>query len=412
MFGIKYIKRGTKMKDHIRIEDPKQCCGCGACVNICPCGAIMMKEDEMGFIFPSVDEEKCVNCGLCISVCTFTDKGSGANGDPEVYAAVTKNTGVLMESSSGGLFTELAEAVLDKGGAVFGAAWGENMSLCHIAVENKKDLARLRGSKYVQSSTDSTFKRAKEMLDSGRYVCYSGTPCQISGFKAFLKKDYEKLLTVDIICHGVPSMKMLKDDLGYVAGKKKMNIRDVKFRDKTYGWGVLGSISGDGAKIKYHSGTSPYYFYFLNGEIYRESCYNCRYPSEGRQGDITLGDYWGIREELTSKMGEVDVDKGVSCVLVNNEKGRQWMKLIESRLLIAQSDRKSAEKRNKQLTAASVPMREHTALSDMYKEKGYDAFLYWYKKHYKEHIAGAIKRMIPGKIKRKLMQTYNDIRSR
>ena len=400
------------MKDHIRIEDPKKCCGCGACLSICPSGAITMKEDEMGFIFPSVDEARCVNCGLCLSVCTFTDKRSGENGDPEVYAAVTKNTGVLMESSSGGLFTELAEAVLDKGGVVFGAAWAEDLSLCHIAVENKKDLARLRGSKYVQSSTENTFKSAKELLDSGRYVCYSGTPCQISGLKAFLKKDYEKLLTVDIICHGVPSMKMLKDDLGYVTGKKKINIRDVKFRDKEYGWGVLGSISGDGTKIKYHSGTSPYYFYFLNGEIYRESCYNCRFPSEGRQGDITLGDYWGIRQELALKMGDVDLDKGVSCVLVNNEKGRQWMKLIESRLLIAESDRKSAEKRNKQLTAASVPMSEHTALSDMYREKGYDAFLYWYKKHYKEHIKGAVKRMLPGKLKRKLMETYNNIRSK
>ena len=410
LFGI--IKKRNKMKDHIRIEDPAKCCGCGACVNICPRGAIGMKEDGMGFIFPSVDEEKCVNCGLCLSVCNFTDKGSGANGDPEVYAAVTKNADVLMESSSGGLFTELAEAVLDKGGAVFGAAWTEDLSLCHIEVANKKELARLRGSKYVQSSTESTFRRAKELLDGGRYVCYSGTPCQISGLKAFLKKDYEKLLTIDIICHGVPSMKMLRDDLGYVTGKKKMNIRDVKFRDKQYGWGVLGSITGDGTKIKYHSGTSPYYFYFLNGEIYRESCYNCRFPSEGRQGDITLGDYWGIRQELASEMGEVDLDKGVSCVLVNNDKGREWMKLIESRLLIAVSDRKSAEKRNKQLTAASVPMSEHKALSEMYREKGYDAFLYWYKKHYKEHITGAIKRMIPGKLKRKLMQTYNDIRSR
>lgn len=398
------------MKKHIVIDDTKKCCGCGACVNVCPRNAIEMKEDELGFIYPAVDEAKCINCGLCINVCVFTDKGVGANGEPAVYAAASKNNTVLLSSSSGGIFTELAEAIIDKGGVVFGAAWDENLSLHHIGVDNKADLAMLRGSKYVQSYTKNAYSTAKELLDSGRYVCYSGTPCQIAGLKAFLKKDYDKLLTLDIICHGVPSQKMLKDDLAYVSGKKKINVKDVKFRDKSYGWGVLGSLSDDTSKIKYHSGTSPYYFYFLSGEIYRDSCYNCRFPSEGRQGDITLGDYWGIRQELAAKMGDVDLDKGVSCILVNNDKGKQWMSLIESSLLIAKSDRKSAEKRNKQLTRASVPTPEHNALSDMYKKKGYEAFLYWYKKHYKEHATGAVKRMIPGKIKRKLMQVYNDIK--
>lgn len=282
------------MKDCIKIEDPKTCCGCGACVNVCPCDAIAMQEDESGFIYPVVDQERCVKCGLCRDVCVFTDKGVGANVEPEVYAAATKNSDIIMESSSGGIFTELAEAVIDKGGVVFGAAWAEDMTLHHIGVDNKDDLKRMRGSKYAQSSTDDTYRRVKSLLDDGRYVCYSGTPCQIAGLKAFLKTDYEKLLTLDVICHGVPSMKMLKDDLAYVSGKKGIKIKDVRFRDKSYGWGVTGSIEGDKASIKYDSGSSPYYFYFLNGEIYRESCYNCRFPSEGRQGDITLGDYWGI----------------------------------------------------------------------------------------------------------------------
>ena len=399
------------MKDCINIEDPKTCCGCGACVNACPCDAISMKEDESGFNYPIVDTARCVKCGLCRDVCVFCDKGVGANGMPEVYAAATKNRDILIESSSGGIFTELAEAIIDKGGAVFGAAWAEDMSLRHVCVENKNDLKKMRGSKYVQSSADYTYRRAKDLLDAGRYVCYSGTPCQIAGLKAFLKKDYEKLLTLDIICHGVPSQKMLKDDLAYVSGKKGINIKDVRFRDKKYGWGVKGSIKSDGTSMKYDSGNSPYYFYFLNGEIYRESCYNCRFPSEGRQGDITLGDYWGIGRELAKKMGDVDLDKGVSCILVNSEMGKYWMSAIKNKLLIALSERKDAERRNKQLTAASVPMPEHNSLSSMYREKGYEAYLYWYKKNYKKHIIRFVKELIPRKLKRRLMQIYSSLSS-
>ena len=398
------------MKSFLQIKRPDECCGCGACANACACGAITMQADEAGFLYPKVDEARCVKCGRCVDVCVFNTKQKGANGDPAVYAAVIADKEALLESSSGGVFTALAEAVLDRGGAVFGAAWVDGLTVAHVCVEDKAGLDRLRGSKYVQSATENAYRAAKELLDGGRYVCYSGTPCQIAGLKAYLKKDYDKLLTLDIICHGVPSMKMLKDDLSYVAGKKNINVKDIKFRDKSYGWGVLGSLTGDSSKIKYHSGTSPYYFYFLNGEIYRDSCYNCRFPAEGRQGDITLGDYWGIRQELAAEMGDVDIDKGVSCILVNNDKGKRWMSQIKDKLLIAGSDRKSAEKRNKQLTHASVPTPEHNALSDMYKKKGYEAFLYWYKKHYKEHVIGAVKRIIPAKIKRQLMQAYSRLK--
>ena len=398
------------MKDCIKIENPKECCGCGACKNICPKNAITMEENEMGFFYPVVDEELCINCGLCKTVCVFSDKHTGENKEASVYAAASKNTDTLMSSSSGGLFTELASAVIDKGGAVFGAAWSEDFSLHHIAVTKKSDLNMLRGSKYVQSSTDDTYSQAKKMLDNGMYVCYCGTPCQIAGLKAFLKKDYDKLLTLDLICHGVPSVKMLQQDLEYVSKKKKINITDVKFRDKGYGWGVTGSLSNGTSKVKYDSGVSPYYFYFLNGEIYRESCYNCRFPSEGRQGDITLGDYWGINQELVKQMGDVDLDKGVSCILVNSEKGRQWINQIKDSLFITSSDRKSAEKRNKQLTHASVPTPEHNALSAMYKEKEYEAFVYWYKKNYKKHIIHFIKSLIPRKTRRRLMQVYSKIK--
>lgn len=399
------------MKDYIKIENSKDCCGCGACVNACPVSAITMKENEIGFIYPSVCETLCIGCGRCKKVCVFSEKLVGANGEPQVFAAVTKNKEVLAESSSGGIFTEIAEAVIDKGGAVFGAAWTEDFSLNHILTDNKNDLNKLRGSKYVQSSTKDTFKQAEQLLKSGTYVCYSGTPCQIAGLKAFLGKDYDHLLTIDLICHGVPSIKMLKDDLAYVSGRKKINIKDIKFRDKAYGWGVTGSLADGKSKVKYDAGNSPYYFYFLNGEVYRDSCYNCRFPEEGRQGDITLGDYWGIKQELVLKMNDVDIDKGISCVLVNSEKGKRLMSEIEDKLSFTVSDRKSVEKRNKQLTHSSIPTPEHNTLLDMYREKGYDAFLHGYKRNYKKRIIGFAKSMIPKKIKRKLSEVFGNIKS-
>ena len=207
------------MTNHILIEKTEQCCACGACVNTCPRNAIQMKEDAAGFLFPSVDESLCVNCGLCVKVCTFTEKGAGAHGEPEVFAAALKDQDVLRESSSGGVFSALANAVLDRGGVVFGAAWTEDLALKHIAVENKADLQKLRGSKYAQSSTGTTFRDVKKILAEGRTVLYSGTPCQIAGLKAYLGTDPENLLTADLVCHGVPSQRMLRDDLQHVSRK-------------------------------------------------------------------------------------------------------------------------------------------------------------------------------------------------
>ena len=394
------------MKNCIIIEEKKNCCGCGACVNSCPKGAIKMEEDEAGFIFPKVDEALCIDCGKCRRVCVFAEKGVGAaQGEPEVYAAVYGNSEVLEKSSSGGIFTPLACAVLNRGGAVFGAAWNENMELEHICIESAEELGRLRGSKYVQSSVKNSFQQAESLLKEGREVCFCATPCQISGLKAYLGRDYENLLSIDLVCHGVPSMRMLQDDLKALAGEKYGKICDIRFRDKRYGWAVKGSVLTDDSEIKYNASTSPYYFYFLKGEVYRESCYNCRFPGEGRQGDITLGDYWGIHGKLIEKLGGVNPDKGISCVLVNTEKGRRYFKEIEPSISFALSDRADAERRNHQLVSCSKPLPEHRTLLDGYIKKGSAAFREGYKKHIKEHIVRGIKNMIPARIKRKI----NDI---
>lgn len=390
------------MQNHVKIESLKDCCGCGACQNACPLNAIKMKEDKAGFIYPDVDTKLCVNCGKCVNVCTFTKKGDGANKEIAVYAAASKNREVLKGSSSGGLFTELARVVLKDGGAVFGAAWTDDFNLIHVCVENEEGLQLLRGSKYVQSNTCDTFRRVKEILCQGRKVCFCGTPCQVSGLKAFLNKNYENLFTIDIVCHGVPSIKMLKDDLKNISGGKYSNIKDVRFRDKDYGWGVKGSIRFGDSKMKYNAGNSPYYFYFLKGEVYRDSCYNCRFPSEGRQGDITLGDYWGIRGELISKLGDIDPDSGISCVLVNTEKGKKWLDSVNGSICIAETTRQAVEKRNHQLTAPSVKLPEHETLLSGYIENGYSAFKTGFKKHVKDRLKRMVKELFPSRIKRKI----------
>ena len=390
------------MKNYITIESPAQCCGCGACLNSCARDAITMQTDAAGFLFPSVDEARCVGCGKCVEVCVFPKKGWGAGNAPTVYAAVNKDAQVLEDSSSGGLFTALAGAVLDKGGAVFGAAWTEDLSLAHLCVENRQALGKLRGSKYVQSDTGDCYRQVKRILKEGRPVCYCGTPCQIAGLKAFLGKEDDKLLTIDLVCHGVPSMQMLRDDLAAVAGDKLSEIKDIKFRDKRRGWGVKGSLILEDKSLHYDAGTSPYYFYFLKGEVYRESCYHCRFPAENRQGDITLGDYWGVRGELLAQLEGVNPDKGVSCVLVNTQKGKQWFSAVETALCFAPTSLESVQKRNGQLTRHSEPLPEHETLLSGYLQTGYAAYQSGYKKHTKDHLVRFVKDLIPAKIKRKI----------
>lgn len=390
------------MKNCIDIKNPNECCGCAACLNICPKDAIVMIENEVGFIYPKVQEELCVNCGMCKSVCVFNKKGIGENKEPKVFAGVINDRETLKKSSSGGVFSAIANAVFQEGGVVFGAAWEKDFSLSHIVAHSGEELEKLRGSKYVQSSIGTTFREAKTLLDAGKLVCYSGTPCQISGLKSYLKKDYENLLTIDIICHGVPSIKMFKDDLMYVSGENSGELKEVKFRDKSYGWGTKGSVTAKNRKIKYNAGTSPYYFYFLKGEVYRDSCYNCRFPSEKRQGDITLGDYWGIKTELLKKLGDIDPDLGVSCLLVNTQKGEKWLDMAKNTLHLTESDRKSVEKRNGQLIKHSMPLPEHTDLLEGYKNSGFSAFVRGYKKHTKDHIIRGVKNIIPSNFKRKI----------
>ena len=303
----------------IEIKDKKNCCGCNACVSICAHRAITMLADTEGFLYPVVDKDVCIDCGLCEQVCPVINHSSPTL-PLKVYAARCYDEDLRFRSSSGGIFTLLAEAVIREGGVVFGAKFDEEWNVVHSWTETLDGLAAFRGSKYVQSTIGSSYTEAKNFLKEGRKVLFSGTPCQIAGLKRFLRKDYDNLLTMDVICHGVPSPLVWRKYLDEMCAEEK--ITDISFRDKTYGWEKYGFRLRSSA-IKANcllqpSSENVFMSSFLSRLSLRPSCHSCPNKS-GRSGsDISIADFWGI-EKYNSKFAD---NKGTSAVLVYTNKGK------------------------------------------------------------------------------------------
>lgn len=316
--------------ENISILDKKNCTGCRMCEQICPVNAIEMVENKEGFLEPKVIEEKCINCGLCAKRCPQLNNIHEKEEKAKAYAAKNRNLSELKQSSSGGLFSIFANYIIENNGAVYGCAFNKEFKAEHIRVDNKEDLNKLRGSKYVQSNTKNTFKQVKEDLQNNQLVLYTGTPCQIAGLKSFLGKDYDNLLTIDLICHGVPSQKLFSKYLEFLESKYKSKILEYEFRSKEKNtWGLNLKIRFENGKVKYiPARLDPYYKSFLNGDTYRESCYNCKYASINRIGDITLADYWGIEKEHPDFYDE----KGVSAIIVSSKKGQEFFEKIKNNI--------------------------------------------------------------------------------
>ncbi|NMA84106.1 MAG: 4Fe-4S dicluster domain-containing protein, partial [Epulopiscium sp.] len=266
----------------------KNCCNCAACMNICPKQAITIKTDEDGFSFPMINRDLCIECGLCNNVCAFQNIPISGNVPISTYVAINKDMDVLSASASGGIFGALASLILDKNGVVFGCAFNNKMEPKHICIDNLLDMKKIQGSKYVQSDINTTYIEAKRYIKNGRYVLFTGTPCQIAGLKSFLGKDYNNLITADIICHGVPSADFFKGYIKYLEDKLKGKVIDLKFRDKSKGWGHIEKViyKKDGIiKEKLIQPFNSYYHsYFLKGDILRENCYECKYACSSREG--------------------------------------------------------------------------------------------------------------------------------
>ncbi len=387
------------MHNKIKLYTDKQnCCGCGACENICPHGAITMLKDALGFFYPQIDNSICVGCALCTKICAFYDEGESNVAPLSAYAAVSKDQEILKCSTSGGVFAELANYILRRNGIVFGCGYDDKWVAKHIEISSIVDLHKLQGSKYVQSDVGDTFVKVKEYLNNGKKVLYSGTPCQISALRKFLKKDYENFYCIDIVCHGVGSPKLFEEDLKYLCGAQK--IRFVDFRSKETGWGTSGVIYTDKKQVKLDIVHSAYYYYYLENSIYRDSCYNCRYASEKRVGDLTLGDYWRIESAHPGIEKEIDLKKGVSCVLVNTQKGEELLNKIKDNLKLIQSKYKSIRERNGQLVKCCSKPANRDNIFTIYQNEGYMAVVRdWKRKTWRKRVVLRIKGFVPQKVR-------------
>ena len=317
----------------IHIEDKKECCGCWACYNACPKHCIGMKEDEEGFRYPVVDASLCIDCGLCEKVCPVihADKADTPHAQ-QGFLAQHKNEDIRKESTSGGAFTAIASWIIRQGGIVYGAGYRKGTFIVeHQGVETEKDLSVFRNSKYVQSNIGNTFKEALGHLKAGRWVCFSGTPCQIEGFRNFLRgREYEKLVCVDLVCRGIPSPRILTR---YIEAQQTLiggEFTNVLFRDKYYGYHYSSfSIYNKEKGKDYHKGvdSNAYLRAFFNNLRDRPSCYDCRFKKRYRKSDLTIWDCFPI-EKFTKQMD----GKGTTRVLVQSEKGKMIMDAIGSEL--------------------------------------------------------------------------------
>ena len=289
----------------IQIKNKKDCCGCHACSNACPKQCITMQADNEGFLYPVVDKETCIDCGLCEKVCPVINQNE-PHKPLHVYAAYNKNEEIRMQSSSGGIFTLLAEATINEGGVVFGAKFDKDWNVVHDYTETIDGIADFRGSKYVQSTIGNTYSQAKKFLQAGRKVLFSGTPCQIAGLKKYLRKEYDNLLTVDIICHGVPSPLVWRRYIDETAEK----LRAERAAGKN-------TVSESAMDICESHTTNVFMRAFLSNTILRPSCYACAAKQGKAHSDITIADFWGINK-IDSAFND---DKGCSAIFLNTEKG-------------------------------------------------------------------------------------------
>ncbi len=331
----------------LKVIDKSLCNGCTACKQVCPKNCITFKRDENGFLYPVIDSERCINCNLCQKTCPVLNKGENAEKQVNAFAVINKNESERQDSSSGGVFSLLAKYVLSRNGVVFGASFDESFNVKHIYVETENDLYKLRKSKYVQSEIDDTFLKAKDFLEQGRLVLFTGTPCQIGGLQSFLKKSYENLITQDIICHGVPSPKVWKK---YLETKlKKGEIKNISFRDKVTGWKQYSTtfIYNGKTDSEIYS-KNPYMQLFLKNVILRESCYNCAFKDKFRNSDITLADFWGVDNVCK----DFNDDKGVSLVITNSNKGEKIFSDIKDSLIYKQTDFEKSISYNPAMTSS------------------------------------------------------------
>lgn len=354
----------------ISVFDRKEdCCGCTACKHICPTHAIEMVSDQEGFLYPEINQKLCIDCGLCKQVCAFQNGYDVSTNFsiPEVYAAKHKKEDIRMSSTSGGAFTAISDFVLKNEGVIFGVAFDENMNVIHKAANTSDERDMFKGSKYVQSDLKDVYKEIKELLNTGRQVLFTGTPCQTAGLKSFLAKDNtEKLILCDIVCHGVPSPLIWREHIKHLGGKKRIKVMSYNFRDKLIGWrGTNVTIKFTNKMYKNDSLARTYTNLYFSHNILRPACHSCKYTNMERPSDITIADFWGIEKHIP----EFDDNKGISLVLINSAKGKEVFGNIENELIIRRSNERDCLQ--PQLREPSKPSPNRSEFWKEYESNGY-----------------------------------------
>lgn len=384
----------------IVINNKEDCCGCYACANICPKNCLNMVIDEEGFWYPSIDTEKCINCDLCVKSCPIIkneDKPYNNIFNKKVYSAQNIDENIRINSSSGGVFTLIAENIIEQDGIVVGATFNESFEVVHKLIEKKEDLKEIRGSKYVQSKIGDTYSMIKKNLINGKIVLFTGTPCQVAGLKKYLNKEYTNLITQDLICHGVPSPVVWSKYINYIKIKGKSEIKNITFRSKIEGWRSFSLIFKflDNKIINKNIEEDFYLIAFQNNIDLRNSCYNCRFKGEERVSDITLADFWGIENTNI----DMDDDKGTSVVIINSENGNKLLKKIRNNLKISETNLDMATKSNKNYyTSANKNNSREEFLSEL-TENNFETMVrrycnYSYKVEIKKRLKKIVKKIL------------------
>ena len=357
-----------------KLASKKQCTGCTACYSSCPKKCIAMRPDEYGFEFPIIDTKKCINCKKCENVCPVIDKNKFPKKLLSIYAAYVQDNDIRMDSSSGGIFTEIATEILNRKGVVFGAAFDNEYGVVHVQISDKEELSKLRGAKYAQSELGECFYDVQKKLDIGKNVLFVGTPCQVSGLKSFLKKDYPSLFTVDFVCHGVPSPLVWKNYVKYRAEKDNHGIlpKKINLRSKISGWSRYSYSN------TYEYSTNQIYSVlnqedlfmklFVFNYINRCSCADCQFKGVKRVSDITLGDFWGIWD-IDPNM---DDNKGTSLILTHTKAGATMFESISGRLIFKKMNLREASVRNPSILLSSLASDNRESILDKCAEGKFD----------------------------------------